>query len=168
MDNSNDDNGALSVSDIDGVIDEVQAGFTEEERQRYGDDHARAALFIIGGLAEYEKELGPSPGIGPRFTISDACVYIAKVGWQFAKTMPQWPHEYTVREWAPDLEADFVAFVQLIRREGEVKPWPKDSPSPRYHHAYLAIDGWQYWTMGAPIAGTTVINRARVDSAGAA
>jgi hypothetical protein len=41
------------------------------------------------------------------FTIEDARTYIAKVRWQFAKTMPQWPHEYTVREWREDLQPEF-------------------------------------------------------------
>jgi hypothetical protein len=44
------------------------------------------------------------------FTTSDARAYIGKVRWQFAKTMPQWPHEYTVREWRPDLELVFLEF----------------------------------------------------------
>ena len=74
--------------------------------------------------------------------------------------MPQWPHEYTVREWRPELEPQFFEFVELIRREGVVKPWPREAPKPRYHLTYLEIDGWEYWTMGAPLAETTVINRA--------
>jgi hypothetical protein len=94
------------------------------------------------------------------FTVVDAQAYIAEVRWQFAKTMPQWPHEYTVREWRPDLEGHFVDFVELIRRDGIVKPWPADSSKPRYHHSYLEIDGWDYWSMGEPIPETSVINRA--------
>ena len=47
--------------------------------------------------------------------------------------------------------------------DGVVKPWPADSPTPRYHHTYLAIDGWDYWTMGEPVDDTEVINRARLD-----
>lgn len=101
-------------------------------------------------------------------TIDDARHYITDVRWQFAKTMPQWPHEYTVRAWRPDREDDFIALVVLIRRDGEVKPWPKDASRARYHNTYLVIDGWQYWTMGAPVEDTTVINRARVGSPGAA
>jgi hypothetical protein len=31
---------------------------------------------------------------GSEFTVNDARTYIAAVRWQFAKTMPQWPHEY--------------------------------------------------------------------------
>ena len=94
------------------------------------------------------------------FTTDDARAYIAKVRWQFAKTMPQWPHEYTVRKWRSDLEDEFLAFVLLIRHEGVVKPWPPDVPTPRYHHAYLELDGWEYWSMGAPVPETTLINRA--------
>jgi hypothetical protein len=96
-------------------------------------------------------------------TIDDARGYIARVRWQFAKTMPQWPHEYTVREWRPDLEPDFLEFAALIGGEGVVKPWPRDAAHARYHHTYLELDGWEYWTMGAPLPETTVINRARTD-----
>ena len=96
------------------------------------------------------------------FCIGDARSFIASVRWQFAKTMPQWPHEYRVRTWRPDLEQLFNAFARLIRTEGTVKPWPRDAVNPRYHHTYLEIDGWEYWTMGAPIEETTVINRARL------
>ncbi len=95
-------------------------------------------------------------------TIDDARSYIAKVTWQFAKTMPQWPHEYTVRQWRLDLEPEFFALVALIRREGIIKPWPPEAAQPRYRHTYLELDGWDYWTMGAPVPETTVINRALV------
>jgi hypothetical protein len=99
------------------------------------------------------------------FDLQTARSYIASVRWQFAKTMPQWPHEYTVRAWRPDLSQAFSAFAQLARAEGVIKPWPRESASPRYHHSYLEIDGWEYWTMGEPIEGTTVINRARLETA---
>lgn len=96
------------------------------------------------------------------FTTDAAHAYIEKVRWRFAKTMPQWPHEYTVRDWRTDLDGDFVAFAELIRGQGVVKPWPRDAATPRYHHSYLAVDEWEYWTMGAPISETTVINRALI------
>src|SRR5689334_11973502 len=97
------------------------------------------------------------------FALENARAYIAEVHWRFAKTMPQWPHEYTVRQLAADLEPQFFELVALIRREGIVKPWPREAREPRYRLNYLALDGWEYWTMGAPIAETTVINRARLD-----
>jgi hypothetical protein len=104
------------------------------------------------------------------FTTADARTYIAEVRWQFAKTMPQWPHEYTVLKWRPDLEREFLGFVELIRRGGVVKPWPRDAASPRYRLTYLELDGWEYWSMGEPVPETTVINRARLtqESAGEA
>jgi hypothetical protein len=111
-----------------------------------------------------------SEGVKPRrmaFTSDDARAYIAEVRWQFAKTMPQWPHEYTVRAWRPDLEREFVDFVLLIRRGGVVKPWPRDASSPRYRLTYLELDGWEHWTMGAPVPETTVINRALLSQEGA-
>lgn len=166
-DTSDQDPGVPSPAEIDRVIAEVTAGLSDEARRRYGDNHVRAAVFVINGLAQYEEEHGPAVS-GRAFTIGDARNYIATVRWQFAKTMPQWPHEYTVRSWHPELEDTFVSFAALIRRDGQRKPWPKDSDSPRYYHAYLVIDGWQYWTMGAPLEETTVINRARVESPGAA
>lgn len=96
-------------------------------------------------------------------TVDEARTYVGRVRWQFARTMPQWPHEYTLRAWRPDLEPEFTAFVQLIREHGAVKPWPRDSARPRYHHAYLEIDGWEYWTMGEPVEATPLINRAAVE-----
>src|SRR5262249_17946820 len=50
------------------------------------------------------------------------------------RTMPQWPREYTVRAWRPDLERDFCHLVVLIRREGVVKPWPRDAAAPLPPH----------------------------------
>jgi hypothetical protein len=97
------------------------------------------------------------------FTLDDARSYIAKVRWQFATTMPQWPHEYTVLRWRPEHEAEFFELVSLIRSDGVVKPWPRDSVTPRYHHHYLEVDGWEYWTMDEVLADTVLINRARVD-----
>ncbi len=93
--------------------------------------------------------------------VDNARDYIDSVRWQFARTMPQWPHEYTVREWCPDLETAIRGFVVLIRRQGVIKPWPLAAATPRYRHTYLEVDGWEYWTMGFPVAETTVINRAR-------
>jgi hypothetical protein len=97
------------------------------------------------------------------FTVADAEGFIAEVRWQFATTMPQWPHWYTVRDWRPDLEAEFEAFARLIRRFGVVAPWPRDSANPRYHNAYLVVGAWMYWTMPGTIAEHGVINRAEPD-----
>ena len=41
---------------------------------------------------------------------------IARLSFRFAKTMPQTPHEYTVR--TPETEAAYVAIYDAIQRDG--------------------------------------------------
>ena len=87
-------------------------------------------------------------------TVDEAREFIKRYDWTFAKTMPWCPHWYVVRR---NVDNDkFVGFVKLIRAEGEIRPWG------RYRHTYLDIDGYQYWTMGAPIANTIIINRSKL------
>lgn len=68
-------------------------------------------------------------------------------------------HEYTVREWRQELEREFFEFVALIRDDGRqaLVTGRRDSKD---HHTCLELHGWEYWTTGAPVAQTTVINRA--------
>ena len=157
--------------DCGGKILPVMYGMPGEEAMKASE---RGELFLGGCMLEdtaFRCECGATAfsfdeTSAESLDVDDARAYIDNVRWQFAKTMPQWPHEYTVRDWRVDLDDTFAEFVELIRAEGVVKPWPADSPTPRYHHTYLAIDGWDYWTMGEPVEDTTVINRARLDEAG--
>jgi hypothetical protein len=131
----------------------------------------RGELFLGGCMIEdvaFRCECGATSHLfddasAEPFGIDDARAYIDEVRWQFAKTMPQWPHEYTVSDWRPELRETFLDVVRLIRTDGVVKPWPADSPTPRYHHTYLEIDGWDYWTMDDRVDDTELINRARID-----
>jgi hypothetical protein len=75
--------------------------------------------------------------------------------WTFAKTMPQIPHWYMLKRKARS-EEDFAAFVQEIRFRGVARQFGSKS------FTYLDLDGWTYWTMGAPIEETILINRARL------
>ena len=74
--------------------------------------------------------------------------------WTFARTMPQIPHEYTLRAKAPD-EKLFQRVVLYIRQVGYEANYRLAT------YIYLDIDGWKYWTMGAPIEDTNLINRAK-------
>jgi hypothetical protein len=80
--------------------------------------------------------------------------FIEKAPWRFARTMPDEPHEYTLRGETPD--DDFEAFVLLIRRRGYQASYGGRT------YDYLNISGWRYWTMGEPVEKTTLINRARL------
>ena len=81
---------------------------------------------------------------------------IALCEWTFAKTMPFAPHEYIVKDTCPLTKEEFEYFVEMQRQYGVKERWGK------YNNPYLYIDDYKYWTMGAPIEETTVINRAKV------
>lgn len=73
--------------------------------------------------------------------------------WTFAKTMPQNPHEYTLRKkWTGDVP--FEAVVQFIRDHGYKVRFGRSD--------YMCFDigEHRYWTMGAPLSDTILINRA--------
>jgi len=83
--------------------------------------------------------------------------YISTVRWQFAKTMPETPHEYTVSKWNPNLRDEFEWFVNAIRQHGKGERFFNKT------FMYFAIDGKKYWTMGAPIKETILINRTDIE-----
>ena len=75
--------------------------------------------------------------------------------WTFAKTMPEWPHEYIVRDRVD--EELFERLVVHIRSHGHEGRF-YDSVLTYYEEA-----GSVYWTMGAPLAETTIVNRCRTE-----
>ena len=79
--------------------------------------------------------------------------FVNEQKWVFAKTMPEWPHEYIVRERVD--EELFERLVRHIRRHGyEGKFYQKTL-------TYYDDGGMMYWTMGAPLEQTTIINRCK-------
>lgn len=83
----------------------------------------------------------------------DLSAFIASSHWTFAKTMPQWPHEYLVRDRVD--EQLFVRLVCHIRANGY------QGKFYRKNITYYDADGMVYWTMGAPLKETIIINRCR-------
>jgi len=83
---------------------------------------------------------------------------IARCEWTFAKTMPFAPHEYIVKDKCPLTMDEFEYFVIMQREHGVNERWGK------YNNPYLYIDDYKYWTMGAPLEETTVINRAKASA----
>jgi hypothetical protein len=75
--------------------------------------------------------------------------------WTYAKTMPKWRHEYIVRSRVD--EVLFVELVRHIRRHGR----PGRFCSSTY--SYFEQDSRLYWTMGAPVEETTIVNRCRIE-----
>jgi hypothetical protein len=70
--------------------------------------------------------------------------------WQYAKSYPKSPHEYTVRDWDKNEEL-FQTAVRFIL--DNVKPEKFYSATYNYYRC----DGWKYWTYDEP--KTKIINR---------
>lgn len=88
----------------------------------------------------------------------DIKAYFDQQSWIFAKTYAdKAPHEYMLRKTAVGTEQEFEGAVAYIREHGfTAKFW--NSP-----HVYLYLDGKFYWTMGAPIDETIVLNRCNAE-----
>ena len=82
--------------------------------------------------------------------------FIDSSQWTFAKTMPEWPHEYIVRERVD--ENLFVRLVRHIRANGYEGKFYRKSIT------YYDNGGLVYWTMGAPLEETIIINRCRKEN----
>ncbi len=83
--------------------------------------------------------------------------FIEQAKWTFAKTMPQWPHEYTLRN--QNVVSEFEEFVQYIQNAGVY------CKKYFWTRTYLDVGEWYYWTMSSSVKRTTIINRARRDEA---
>jgi hypothetical protein len=78
--------------------------------------------------------------------------FIKESNWIFAKTYAKtWPHEYIVRDKVD--KGLFIKMVEHLRANGYVGKFYKMDIT------YFDEDGMVYWTMGAPIDDTTIINR---------
>lgn len=91
-------------------------------------------------------------------TIDDVRLFIAGHRWTFARTIPEHPHWYVVRQRCTDEDA-FVAMVEFIRAQGQPRTFGKRM------FIYLDVDDFIYWTMGSTISETTIINRAKINPA---
>lgn len=78
--------------------------------------------------------------------------FVEESDWTFAKTYARtWPHEYIVRDRVD--ESLFFSLVRHIREQGY---------KGRFYGkviTYFDQGGWVYWTMGAPVGETTIVNR---------
>jgi hypothetical protein len=73
--------------------------------------------------------------------------------WTFAKTMTEWPHEYLVRE-----RVDGELFEQVVKH---IRANGYDGHFYLKKITYYEEAGLVYWTMGAPLDETIIINRCR-------
>ncbi len=88
---------------------------------------------------------------------NDAIIsYISKVFW---RTSLDGSHQYTLRSWKSDLAEMFNEFVLHIRQHGYVDKFMGEE------YIYFNVGGaYRYWSMGAPLEETILINRAKMNS----
>ena len=79
--------------------------------------------------------------------------FIDSTRWTFAKTVPEWPREYIVRE-----KVDRILFETLVRH---IRQHGFEVSFYQQVLTYFAEDGLLYWTMREPIEETTIINRCK-------
>jgi hypothetical protein len=79
--------------------------------------------------------------------------FIEEQQWTFAKTMPEWPHEYIFRD-----HVDETLFEELVR---QIRAYGHEGQFYAKVLTYYEEAGTVYWTMGAPIEETTIVNRCR-------
>ncbi len=94
---------------------------------------------------------------GNNITISEAEKYLQSLKWQYAKTYPSAPHEYTCLAWKPDTKHQMVDFARLIQDEGFTEIFEKRE------YKILVIGEMKYWTMDFPLENTDLINRTYAD-----
>ncbi len=83
-------------------------------------------------------------------------LFIDDEKWTYAKSMPQWPHEYIVRE---QVDGNFFELLaRHIHANGYEGAFYQET------FVYYEEDGMLYWTMGAQISEATIINRCRKES----
>jgi hypothetical protein len=77
--------------------------------------------------------------------------------WRFAKTMPPMPHCYVVKKACRSAQ-EFERFAIHIRHNGYRARFGRVS----YTYFDWPVDGVirQFWTMGAPLSETIILNRA--------
>ena len=84
--------------------------------------------------------------------------FIERNTWIFAKTYAAYcPHEYIVKDRLSEEEKSvFEQIVIFIREKGFEAVYGNLGPDQ-----YYTVDEYYYWTMGAPVEQTIILNRAK-------
>ena len=92
-----------------------------------------------------------------KMTITEASEFLKTLRWQYAKSYPTAPHEYTCLAWKPDAKQQMIDFAGLIQNNGYKEQFYSKT------FTVLQIGDMKYWTMDFPLENTDLINRTYVD-----
>jgi len=82
--------------------------------------------------------------------------FIKNATWTYAKTMPEWPHEYIVK-----YKVDNDLFVETAKH---IREFGYQGSFYDEYYTFFEEDGMVYWTMGEPIDETIIINRCKKEA----
>ena len=91
--------------------------------------------------------------------LASVAANLARQEWIFAKTMPDNPHEYCLRRRWVGNDDEFAEAVEFIREAG-YEAYFEGRP-----YMQLDVSDHFYWTMGAAVDETTLINRKAITPA---
>lgn len=83
--------------------------------------------------------------------------------WKYAKTMPQWPHHYTLKQVWTD-PALFIRAARIVLEHGVEEWWHYEwnGRQGKKLRTYYYLDGYKYWIMEPTAEEAVLINRAEV------
>ena len=90
-------------------------------------------------------------------TLEQAETFLSSLRWQYAKTYPTCPHEYTCLSWQSEIKQQMIDFARLIQEAGYTERFGKRD------YRVLVIGNMKYWTMDFPLENTDLINRTYAD-----
>jgi hypothetical protein len=97
--------------------------------------------------------------------VSAVLYAIDRMSWRFAKSMPQWPHEYTVRSRDDhSMIADYMTLYAAIAAHGVEETFTGTKTPSRKKYLYPG-DGWRYWFKNRNPDRSKIINRNRLEDA---
>ena len=97
-------------------------------------------------------------------TLEMLAILLDEAKWKFAKTMPQWPHDYTLKEtWANP--KGFQAVAEHIHVHGKQELWHYEWKGEKRSkpRRYFYLGKYKYWIMEKTPQKAILINRALVE-----
>lgn len=115
------------------------------------DGRAKAFVARHQWLVTREDRTCFEPDQSSTWQVSDFIKFVGEHKWIFARTMPENPHEYTLRRDTSGITFDEA--VRFIRQHGSIEFFKGRA------YKMLAVEDHKYWTMGSPLGSTSLINR---------
>ncbi len=118
-------------------------------------------ILLLGSAFLLDPPASPmkvAPFPEPTFDAAPIRHIIGQLSFRAATTMPQIPHEYTVRGRPPGNERLYVALFNAIQQHG------RDERYNRRKKKYLYPgDGYKYWAMTTHQPSSRVLNRMKIE-----